>query len=73
MADPFKMVIAIVLIVCAVKVARMYFRDQHERRARPEVDDTVARQIESLEERVRVLETIVTDKRYDLKRQIDRL
>ncbi|RZV45921.1 MAG: hypothetical protein EX258_10170 [Sphingomonadaceae bacterium] len=73
MADPFRMVILIVLIAGAVKVANMYFRDRRENRAVPEIDESVTRQIHELEERVRVLETIVTDKRHDLRREIDSL
>jgi TolA-binding protein len=38
----------------------------------PEVDETL-QQIEQLEERIRVLERIVTENRYDLKKEIDKL
>jgi hypothetical protein len=68
------MVILIVLIAGAVKVARMYYRDRQEARgATPQIDENIASQIHALEERVRVLETIVTDKRHDLRREIDSL
>lgn len=73
MGDPFRMVILIVLIAGAVKVAKMYYRDRQESRAAPEFDNTVTRKIDELEERVRVLEAIVTDKRHDLRREIDSL
>lgn len=73
MADPFKMVILIMLILGGVKVAKMYYRDRQESRATPQLDESVARQIQSLEERVKVLEAIVTDKRHDLRREIDSL
>jgi hypothetical protein len=74
MADPFKMVIAIVAIAAAVSYAKMVYRDkQLARDSANQTDDRVDEKIAALEERIRVLETIVTDKSHALKREIDRL
>lgn len=74
MADPFKMVVAIVAIYAAVSFAKMMYRDkQLSREVDDQADSNVTQQIAALEERIRVLETIVTDDRHALKREIDRL
>ncbi|MFK8015468.1 MAG: hypothetical protein AB8G17_08500 [Gammaproteobacteria bacterium] len=73
MADPFKMVIFIVLIGGIVQIAK-YIRDDRERlRAAREPDEGTTRQIVALEERIKVLEAIVTDDRTQLRREIDSL
>ena len=38
----------------------------------PDIDETLEK-IEYLEERIRVLERIITENKYDLKREIDKL
>lgn len=73
MRDPFFMVVAIVFIVGAVSVAKAYLKSRHMREENTGPDEFTQRQIEQLEERVRVLETIVTDKKHDLRREIDSL
>ncbi|MFK7887764.1 MAG: hypothetical protein AB8G16_12970 [Gammaproteobacteria bacterium] len=74
MADPFKMVIAIVAIYAAVSFAKMMYRDKELSRSDTgQADDHVVQKIAALEERIRVLETIVTDDRHALKREIDQL
>lgn len=67
-------VVCIVLIGCATAVIINYLEakkkaggDKHA-----EIDETLA-QIDALEERVRVLERIVTENKIDLKQEIDRL
>ena len=69
--NPFDMAAFIVLVVCITKVLTSFTR------RKPAQDDRMLdqrlRRVESLEERVRVLEQIVTDRRYDLKREIDEL
>jgi membrane protein implicated in regulation of membrane protease activity len=67
----FDMVAFIVLVVCITKVLTSVFQ---RRRAEPDPELVERlRRVETLEERVRVLEKIVTDGRYDLKRQLDEL
>ena len=67
----FEMVLGIVFFVCVAKVivsfvGRKPARDNTELEAR-------LRRVESIEERVRVLEQIVTDRRYDLRREFEDL
>lgn len=66
-------VVCIVAIVMCASIIRTYIR---HRRQVPEDDteleETLAK-IEVLEERIRVLERIVTENRFDLKREIDSL
>lgn len=66
-------VVCIVLIGCATAVILNYLQVRKTNENRDEdIDDTLA-QIDALEERVRVLERIVTENKIDLKREIDRL
>lgn len=66
-------VVWIVAIVMCARVVQTYLK---QRRKEPEVDteleNTLAK-IEVLEERIRVLERIVTENRFDLKKEIDSL
>jgi cell division protein FtsB len=68
----FEFVIGIIIVVFGYRLIALRMRQKHARN-----DDTerVAwrEQLEQLEERVKVLERIVTDDRYDLKRQLDEL
>ncbi len=73
MADPFKMIIMVVLIGGMVSIAKLYYADRERRQDEPDVNDVVNHKIRALEERVKVLETIVTDKRQQLRREIDGL
>ena len=60
---PFEMVVIIVFLVIASKMFSEYLRS---RKAPPPARDP---RIEQLEERVRVLEQIVTDSGYELRRK----
>jgi len=64
----FEMVVIIVALVTIGKFLQVAVEKQHRRpghEADPSGDDRLA----SLEERVKVLESIVTDSGYDLRRQ----
>ena len=64
------------LVVVAGLVARLIETWLKQRAATAESDDGIGdtlSKIERLEERIRVLERIVTENRVDLKRQIDDL
>lgn len=67
-------VLCIVTIVFAASTFKTYIQ---ARAAKPEEDsselDDTLEKIERLEERIRVLERIVTENKYDLKSEINRL
>jgi cell division protein FtsB len=71
--NPFEFVIAIIVIVFSYKLISLRMQQKTHRRS----DDTERaawqQQLDQLEERVKVLERIVTDDRYDLKRQFESL
>lgn len=65
----FEFVLAILLIVFIYKLLETRMRHRHETRTEdPPAEDMQAR-LDTLEERIRVLERIITDERYDLKRE----
>lgn len=73
MNNVFTFVLLLVAIVCCANIIRSYIASRQEKSdSGEEIDDTLAK-IDALEERVRVLERIITENRYDLKRQIDSL
>ena len=66
-------VVCIVAIVMCANIIQTYLK---QRKRQPEVDEelqeTLAK-IDVLEERIQVLERIVTEHRFDLKKEIDQL
>jgi high-affinity nickel permease len=66
-------VLLIVCIVMFANVAQAYIK---QRKMKPEdneeLEETLAK-IELLEERIQVLERIITENRFDLKKEIDSL
>ena len=66
-------VLLIVAMVMTANIVQTYLK---QKKVEPEHDedleDTVAK-IEMLEERIKVLERIVTENRFDLKKEIDSL
>ena len=73
--NPFEFAFAVVFVVLAYKVISRVLQNKAARAVDqpPEVNADLARQIADLEERVRVLERIVTDDRSDLQRQFREL
>ena len=66
-------VVCIVAIVFTADTIQKYLKMKNqERKFDPELEETLAN-IARLEERIRVLERIVTENRTDLKSEIDRL
>lgn len=67
-------VVCIVAIVFTAQTIQKYMKIKNEERVSkdPELEETLA-QIERLEERIRVLERIVTENKYDLSREISKL
>lgn len=66
-------VVCIVAIVMIANVVQAYLKHRYKK---PEVDteleETLAK-IDVLEERIQVLERIITEHRFDLKKEIDQL
>ncbi len=66
-------VFCIVAVVMIADTIQKYFKMKHkEKENDPELEETLAH-IDRLEERIRVLERIVTENKYDLGREIDKL
>ena len=66
-------VLLLVAIVMVARIVETWIRDKKKKPESPdELEDTLAK-IEVLEERVKVLERIITENRFDLKREIDSL
>ncbi len=68
-------VVCIVAIVFGSRVLVTYLKTRDTRQQQEQgvdLEETLA-QINDLEERVRVIERIVTEKRFDLEREIERL
>ena len=66
-------VACIVAIVFTAQTIQKYLKMKHEKKQNnPELDESLAK-IELLEERIRVLERIVTESKHDLGREIDNL
>ena len=66
-------VFCIVAIVFTADTIQKYFKMKNQKKEDdPELEETLAH-IERLEERIRVLERIVTENKYDLGREIDKL
>lgn len=74
-AEPFTMIVLIVLIGCTTGVLTSYFKSKHKRSGNSNLRERVER-LEglvgdgSLEDRVRTLETIVTDEKRRLDQEI---
>ncbi len=69
----FFWIVCIVAIVCAAGSWDKYMKMKHrEKEHDPELEDSLAK-IDLLEERIRVLERIVTESRHDLGKEIDNL
>jgi len=66
-------VLLLVSIVMSAKVIETWLREKRKKSENPEeLEDTLSK-IDVLEERVKVLERIITESRFDLKREIDSL
>ncbi|WP_370307447.1 hypothetical protein [Sinimarinibacterium flocculans] len=68
--DVFTMVVLIVLIVSVGTAAQKYIKTRGQSERRSSAQDA---RIAKLEERVRALETVVTDHGFDLKRELREL
>jgi hypothetical protein len=73
MSDVFIFVLAIVFIGCASGVINNVLRNQRQQRELGGADDSIVAEVSDLRARIEVLEKIVTDEKYHLSREIDRL
>ena len=74
MNSPFYMVVWIVAIVMVAGLIEKYLKLKAKSKENSaELDAETTARIEDLEERVRVLERIVTENKFDLKKQINDL
>ncbi|MGH8166660.1 MAG: hypothetical protein ACREQ1_05440 [Woeseiaceae bacterium] len=70
----FTFVFLTVTVVLVAQLIKSYLENRNKRNAASEeADDDTLLKIDRLEERIEVLERIVTENRYDLKNQIDNL
>ena len=66
-------VLLIIGMVMCSNIVQTYLKHRKkEPEANAELEDTLAK-IEALEERIQVLERIITENRFDLKKEIDSL
>jgi len=66
-------VLLIVAMVMCTNIVQTYLKQRKiDPEANEDLEDTLAK-IEMLEERIKVLERIVTENRFDLKKEIDAL
>lgn len=66
-------IFCIVAIVFTADTIQKYLKMKNQKKeSDPELEETLAH-IERLEERIRVLERIVTENKFDLGREIDKL
>lgn len=66
-------VVSIVALGCLTAVILKYLEIRAEKDERSSGADETGAQLDALEERIRVLERIVTEKRIDLRKEIDDL
>ena len=71
--DVFTFVIIVVIIASGSGVVNNYLKNQRERNLTGEEDEAVYQELAVLRERIEVLEKIVTDEKYQLERDLNRL
>lgn len=66
-------VVCIVAIVLAANTVQQYLKLRHRKEHRNVLADETQAQLDALEERIRVLERIVTEHKFDLRDEINKL
>ena len=72
MSNMFYVVLIVAIVFAAMSWERYLKSKNQKAETDPELEESLAK-IEQLEERIRVLERIVTEKKYDLGEEIDSL
>ena len=71
--DLWTMIVLVVAIGCGTGVAESYFKTQRGKKSQRSLDEAVNKDVAELRRRVEVLEKIVTDKKYQLQKELDQL
>jgi len=66
-------VLLLVSIIFGAGVIKTWIQQKHQKQEPNEELEEAASKIDQLEERIRVLERIITENRFDLKKEIDSL
>lgn len=66
-------VVCIVAIVLGANTIQQYLKLRHRKEDQDVIAEDTQAQLDRLEERIRVLEKIVTENKYDLREEINRL
>jgi len=66
-------VVCIVAIVLAANTVQQYLKLRHRKEQKNVVAEETQVQLDELEERIRVLERIVTENKFDLRQEINKL
>ncbi|MDJ0758652.1 MAG: hypothetical protein QNJ19_04595 [Woeseiaceae bacterium] len=69
----FHMVIWIVAIVSVASVLEKYLKQRAREKNNNDVSDDTLQRMEAMEERIQVLERIVTENKFDLRKEINDL
>ena len=66
-------VLCIVAIVFAANTVQQYLKLRHRKEAKGVLAEETQAQLDALEDRIKVLERIVTENKFDLRDEIDKL
>lgn len=66
-------VVCIIAIVLAANTVQQYLKLRHRKEEKTVVAEETQAQLDKLEERIRVLERIVTENKSDLRQEINKL
>ena len=68
-----EMVVVIVIVSCLAGVTNRYLKMKHTQTGHDAPDEETSDRLSELENRVQVLEKIITDNKYNLEQDIDQL
>ena len=71
--DLWTMIVLVVAIGCGAGVDESYFKTQRAKKSQQPADEATNKDLAELRQRVEVLEKIVTDRKYQLQRELDQL
>ncbi len=66
-------VVCIIAIVLIANTVQQYLKLRHRKEESGKVAEETQNQLDQLEERIKVLERIVTENKFDLRQEINRL